>query len=676
MVKVCSQSVLLSSCLVLLASACDGSAGLHLSSTQSASTSTFQSGANGYSSTVDGLIRSDTGTGANDFGGTSTLIMINTTGGYEAEALIRFDNLSLPAGSTVTSASVDLTFEDFSGGHDLRGYYVKNPWTTAAKWVPRDATHNWNTPGAKGSGTDISSTPAFTDTSGWTGAGVIAKTYPLDVTTVQGWIDTPSTNQGLVLMNAASNKTLRVYTAENATAAYHPKLTINYTTGGGGTDAGVDAGASCTSIATGTWHEDAFTAQSAFTAEFDATPSAVNVDEVMGFSSGSASQTLTNLQAIARFFTNGRIEARNGGSYTADNVITYAAGTSYHFKFVINVATRTYSVYVTPAGGSEVAVGENYAFRADAPPNITSLDRLASEAGSGTLQVCNVSTGTTTYNSLVLADNPVAFWGMTGGGSSETDLSGNGRTGSYVNGTPTTSTMPNGDPVVVFNGEDQLMTVASHASLSIPTTQNLTWEAWIRPTVLDFPKPVPDKGYVNFLGKCEIYSPTCEWEARMYNPDPPEPDERCNRLSAYAFNPDADKGAGADFQPTCGLLVAGHWYHVVGEYTTTTVNQPAICDPDGDHPGTINIWVNGVKWAQSFHNDTGCMSQYSVTPTANNSSFRVGTVAGDGWFPGAIGKVAIYDYLLTDNQITAHYEAMTGQVPSGSCGSDCTLTNP
>ena len=69
-------------------------------------------------------------------------------------------------------------------------------------------------------------------------------------------------------------------------------------------------------------------------------------------------------------------------------------------------------------------------------------------------------------------------------------------------------------------------------------------------------------------------------------------------------------------------------------------------------------------------------SQYSITPTANDSSFRIGTVAGDGWFPGAIGKVAIYDYLLTDNQITAHYEAMTGKVPTGSCGSDCTLTNP
>jgi hypothetical protein len=30
---------------------------------------------------------------------------------------------------------------------------------------------------------------------------------------------------------------------------------------------------------------------------------------------------------------------------------------------VVNVSAHTYSVYVTPAGGSELTVGSNYAFR-------------------------------------------------------------------------------------------------------------------------------------------------------------------------------------------------------------------------------------------------------------------------------------------------------------------------
>ena len=41
------------------------------------------------------------------------------------------------------------------------------------------------------------------------------------------------------------------------------------------------------------------------------------------------------------------------------------------------------------------------------------------------------------------------------------------------------------------------------------------------------------------------------------------------------------------------------------------------------------------------------MSQYNVVPAANGSPLNIGTMAMDAWFPGAIGKVAIYDKLLT-----------------------------
>jgi len=67
------------------------------------------------------------------------------------------------------------------------------------------------------------------------------------------------------------------------------------------------------------------------------------------------------------------------------------------------------------------------------------------------------------------------------------------------------------------------------------------------------------------------------------------------------------------------------------------------------------------------------MSQYSVVPMANDSPLNIGTMAGDTWFPGAIGKVAIYDKLLTQAQITAHYQAMTGHTPTGSCAAICSF---
>ena len=148
-------------------------------------------------------------------------------------------------------------------------------------------------------------------------------------------------------------------------------------------------------------------------------------------------------------------------------------------------------------------------------------------------------------------------------------------------------------------------------------------------------------------------------------------ENRCNRMSAYIFNTSAGLGSAADWQPTCGLVQPNTWYHIVGEYTT--LSQPSDCQNASTYPGMIDIWVNGVRWAHSSHGQTGCMSQYMVVPAANSSPLNIGTMAMDAWFAGAIGKVAIYDKLLSQAQITSHYMLMTGKAPTGSCSSDCSF---
>jgi hypothetical protein len=279
-----------------------------------------------------------------------------------------------------------------------------------------------------------------------------------------------------------------------------------------------------------------------------------------------------------------------------------------------------------------------------------------------------------TYDALVLCDRPVAYWAIDQAPATEPDLSGNGNAGTYKGGTPTLVSLPNGDRAADFNGSSQYLTVASNASLSIPTTGNLTFEGWIRPDVLQFPHDDGVSGYVDWMGKCENYSPTCEWEARMYDLNTQESPNRPDRLSAYVFNPSAGLGSAADWQPNAGVVVAGQWLHVVGEYTTKS--QPADCPNATQYPGSINIWVNGVLWDQANHDPTGCMSQYSVVPKANSSALNIGTMtasATDSWFQGAIGKVAIYDHLLSQAQITAHYASMTGKQPTGSCMATCSF---
>src|SRR6266705_1138966 len=124
-----------------------------------------------------------------------------------------------------------------------------------------------------------------------------------------------------------------------------------------------------------------------FTATFDATPNGTGLDAATGLSQGAAA-AYTDLAVILRFNTGGTIDARNGGAYAATNSIAYTAGTSYHFRVVVDVSSHTYSAYVTPAGGAEQTIGTGFAFRTE-QSTVTALANWALTAITGTHTVCN-----------------------------------------------------------------------------------------------------------------------------------------------------------------------------------------------------------------------------------------------------------------------------------------------
>lgn len=348
-----------------------------------------------------------------------------------------------------------------------------------------------------------------------------------------------------------------------------------------------------------------------------------------------------------RVYRNGSTSAIGTTSTTSFIDTGLTAGTSYSYTVAAFDAAGNLSGQSQPLSVSTVTT--------PSPSPTPSPSSSPVAGGSG-------------YDSLILGDKPVAYWGMTNPAGTETDLSGHGHAGTYKGGIPTATTLLNGDKAADFNGSGEYLTVPSSAAFSIPTTHQLTWEGWIRPDTLQFPSATT--GYADWMGKCQNYSPTCEWEARMYSATNSQ--NRCSRISAYVFNPGAGLGSAADWQPQCNLLQAEQWLHVVGEYQTLTT--PSACNPA--YPGTINIWVNGVKQNASYHYPTGCMSQYSIVPTAGSSPLNIGTMAMEYWFKGAIGKVAVYNYLLSQDQINSHYAAMTGVQPSGSCADTCTIPVP
>ena len=130
-----------------------------------------------------------------------------------------------------------------------------------------------------------------------------------------------------------------------------------------------------------------------FEITYDATPTAAGTDAVFGlFQIGPSGATGYNLSpATVRFFTNNRIDARNAGVYTATSIFAYSPGVTYRFRWVVDMTTRRYDVFVTAPGGVPVQIAANFAFRSTTEANaITQVDRWATLSAAGGQSVCNV----------------------------------------------------------------------------------------------------------------------------------------------------------------------------------------------------------------------------------------------------------------------------------------------
>ena len=113
------------------------------------------------------------------------------------------------------------------------------------------------------------------------------------------------------------------------------------------------------------WNHYPFAAQhGTFSVTFNAVPHQNLMNGVTGLAQG-AINSVDDLAVIVRFNSAGRIDARNGNSYTADRAIPYTAGISYRVRLVVNVAQHTYSVFVKSGAAAEQTLATNYAFRTE-----------------------------------------------------------------------------------------------------------------------------------------------------------------------------------------------------------------------------------------------------------------------------------------------------------------------
>jgi hypothetical protein len=112
-----------------------------------------------------------------------------------------------------------------------------------------------------------------------------------------------------------------------------------------------------------------------FTVSWNSIPDSAPLDGVTGLAPTDA-ESYNDLACIVRFAPSGVIDVRNGGAYQALVPLTYVAGKQYRFRMEVDLATRTYSVVVTPEGEAPVQIAKDYAFRTQ-QATVSALNHVA-----------------------------------------------------------------------------------------------------------------------------------------------------------------------------------------------------------------------------------------------------------------------------------------------------------
>ena len=201
---------------------------------------TFQNGypASGgtltFTPAADTYLREDQ-TGRN-YGSCATLGVDRETS-KRLRSLLKFDLSSIPAGATITSVSLTMeaTAVQSNTSFTIDAHSVSNSWTEGTQcdangnsnWNNRTASA-WTAAGGDYSGTILSSVAVST-------AG--SYTWPSGanfISAVQGWVNTPLNNNGLLLKfntEAAGSNQVKTFSSSTGTSA--PVLTVTYTTSNG-----------------------------------------------------------------------------------------------------------------------------------------------------------------------------------------------------------------------------------------------------------------------------------------------------------------------------------------------------------------------------------------------------------------------------------------------------------
>lgn len=238
-------------------------------------------------------------------------------------------------------------------------------------------------------------------------------------------------------------------------------------------------------------------------------------------------------------------------------------------------------------------------------------------------RVLHAPRATANYDATILADGPVAFWPLNEtSGTTATDTTGNGHSGSYVGTAGTNYTLGqagigDGETAVLFDGSAGYVDVAT-----VPTTVTNTWslEAWIKLSTtsgLGNDLLVVANGKDASPGAFGMGLSTGNMEVGP------------REVAAYSGGT-AEEGLGAVVNDTS-------WHYIA-----------IVCNGSGSTQAYLDGTATGSAKSQSYTVPTGSLF-IAAYEQSSGTPYRV--------FPGTIAKAAIYNKALTATQISNHYAA-------------------
>src|ERR671920_1770306 len=137
-------------------------------------------------------------------------------------ALVKWDLSGIAPRTQINSASVTLNVTTASP-QTYQAYVLKEPWDeSAATWNVYSSGKPWEVAGAKGS-LDKEATVAGSITPSVKGKN----TLTLPVAVVQGWVDNPDTNQGIIIAYPSSTRGFNFNSREDTDPTRRPQLILD-----------------------------------------------------------------------------------------------------------------------------------------------------------------------------------------------------------------------------------------------------------------------------------------------------------------------------------------------------------------------------------------------------------------------------------------------------------------